>query len=463
MRIPTGALVAITAGLAFASVASAQGRPDASSRRVTPVVEVYRKVSPAVVNISTERLVATRWSLFGMEDDPFEDFLPKRTMRTRSLGSGFLLHADGYVVTNAHVVRRAEKITVTLADQTSYQAEVVADNDTHDLAVLRIKDPKARKFDFLRLGRSDDILIGETVVAIGNPFGLQNTCTTGVVSALDRTLEFSGGSYRGLIQIDAPINPGNSGGPLLNIAGELIGINTAIRADAQGIGFAIPVDLLAADMPRLLDFERLCRVVVGLVVGQQRGSGGEELIVTAVREGTPAAEAGCKAGDRLVALNGHPTAQPHDYLVPMLAARAGAQVKLKLLREGRELEVDVAVKARPRPDGATLAERLFGMTLQAITPELVRRMDLAVDSGLVVAAVAPGGAADRLGLKVGDVVFQLGRWHVSDLEGIGAVLEDVQPGDVLRVGIIRGRVRAWGSIRVVNVDVGRPEPPKARI
>ncbi len=431
--------------------------------RITPVVKAYRKSRPAVVNISTERLIQTRWGLFGFGDDPFEEFFPKRTMRTASLGSGFLIHPAGYIITNAHVVRRAQKITATLSDKSTHAAEVVAANDAHDLAVLRIKDAKGRKFGFLRLGRSDDLMIGETVIAIGNPFGYQNTCSTGVISALGRKLEFRGGSvYRGLIQIDAPINPGNSGGPLLNIAGELIGINTAIRADAQGIGFAIPVDMLEADIPKLLDFERLNRVIFGLTVRQRRTDRGGNLVVAAVAADTPAARAGCKVGDRLLTLNGKNLVQLPDYQIEMLSARPGSKVKLRVLRGGRKIDLEVAVTIRPKPDGAALAQRLFGMKLRQLTPELARRLGLAVNAGLIVDGVEANAPAARLGIRSGDVVFQLGRWYVTDLERVGLILEDVGPGEVLRVGIVRGRVRAWGSIEARKIEV-RPPAEKGKV
>jgi serine protease Do len=382
------------------AAAAAGAEPPRQSVRLTPVVEAYRRVSPAVVNISTEteRLVSMGWSLFGFGDDPFEELRPKRRLRTTSLGSGFFIHPDGYIVTNAHVVRRAEKI-------------------------------------------------GETVIAIGNPFGLQNTCTTGVASALNRKLEFRGGAvYGGLIQIDAPINPGNSGGPLLNIAGELIGINTAIRADAQGIGFAIPVDVLTSDMPKLLDFERLNRVVLGLGVQQKRTERGDELLAASVAPDSPAAEAGCEVGDRLLALNGRKLVQLPDYQIPMLAARAGEKVKLQVLRDGKKVNLVAEMRARPKPDGQALAWRLFGMGLQELTPEL-----------------ASGGPARRLRIRVGDVVFRLGRWYVGDLERLGLILEDVQPGDVLSIWIVRGKVRAWGSIRAGKVEAKPTGKAKVRI
>jgi len=442
--------------LQFSSLA--QGRDPArqgvhigidKSERITPVVRVYRKASPAVVNISTEKLVEMRGGFFGTEVDPFEGFMSRffrRWVPAVSLGSGFIFHPDGYVATNDHVVRRARKITVTLADGADYTADIVAASDVLDLAVLKIRNTKGRRFRFLKLGRSDDIMIGETVVAIGNPFGYQNTCTSGVVSALSRRVEFRGVVHKGLIQTDAPINPGNSGGPLLNILGEVIGINTAIRANAQGIGFAIPVDELIAGLPRLLDFERINRVIFGLKVRQVRTDSGDVLKVVSVEPGTPAEKAGCRRGDRLIGLNGKKLAGIQDYLIAMLSARAGEKVKLTFLRGDKQVEIVVPVLARPKPDGAVLAWKLFGLKLRTITPALARRLRLPMHQGLLVVRVEPKSPADAIGISSGDVIFQLGKWYVKDLDDVGAVLEDLPPGEGIRIGIARGNVRAWTII-----------------
>jgi serine protease Do len=307
-------------------------------------------------------------------------------------------------------------------------------------------------------------MIGETVIAIGNPLGYQNTCTTGVLSALNRKLEFRGGlAYDQLIQIDAPINPGSSGGPLLNVAGELIGINTAIRADAQGIGFAIPVDLLTEDLPRLLDFERLNRVVFGLRVAQQHAPGGDRIVVAAVEPSSPAAAAGCKVGDRLEALNGRKLVQLPEYQIAMLQAKPGQTVRLRCRRDDRRVEAAIGIRARPKPDGAALAEGLFGLELKEITPELARQLRLPVEAGLLVTGVEGGSPAERLGLRRDDIVFQMGRWYTPDLEMVGAILEDMGPGTMMQIGIIRGRVRAWGAIKARKPPATTRPAPRLRI
>ena len=244
------------------------------AQRRTPVVEVFDGAKDAVVNISSTQIVKTR-SPFGIDqffNDIFDLPTRPRQFKRTSVGSGFVLHQAGYIVTNAHVVARTAEQKVIFADQREYDAQVVATDHEHDLAVLKIDPPQP--LVPLRLGSSDDLMVGETAIAIGNPLGYQHTVTAGVISALDRTLELRGDlSFEGLIQTDASINPGNSGGPLLNVLGELIGINTAIRGDAQNIGFAIPVDQLRDILPDLLDVERRYRIYTGLKIPGQTPCG----------------------------------------------------------------------------------------------------------------------------------------------------------------------------------------------
>jgi len=429
--------------LSCAAAAAPQDNP-----RLTPVVLAYRKARPAVVNISTERLIE-QFGLFGLED--FDDIfaLPApfiRRVPVQSLGSGFLIHPSGYIITNAHVIRRAQKITVTLSDGSQHEARAISADASCDLAVLKTDPPRGKEMPFLPLGRSDDLMVGETVIAIGNPLGYANSVTTGVVSAIGRTLKFRGGlAVRDLIQTDAPINPGNSGGPLLNINGELIGINTAIRADAQNIGFAIPVDRLATAIGELLDFESLNRVVFGASVVQRHGAVGDELHVTKVRKATPA-DGRLQVGDRLIGVNGKPVRQISDYACTMIALKAGSTARIRLIRGGRELTVGVPIEAKPRPDGKVLAQALFGLTLSPLTSERARNLRLSVDRGLLVVGIEAASPAHMLGIELKDVIFQVGPLYVTDLDALGVILEDVKPGQKIRIGLVRGNVRAWVPI-----------------
>ena len=440
--------------------AAVSGAP--RSVRVTPVVRAYRQAGPAVVNISTTKIIRARLGLFG--SDIFDDIFPSpmtRRVPVQSLGSGFLIHPDGYLVTNAHVVLRADKITVTLSNKSKYAATVISTDARHDLAVLKIEPKKTEKFAYLSLGRSDDLMVGETVIAVGNPLGYANTLTTGVISAVDRTLKFGGDiEYAGLIQTDAPINPGNSGGPLLNIAGELIGVNTAVRPDAQNIGFAIPVDSLHNEFGRLLDFERINRVIFGATVVHKRGAqdagapdGDAGLQVSEVRSKTPA-DGKLKVGDRIVEIGGKPVSQMPEYACAMLAAKPGAKVQLTVTREGKKIPIVVTIQAKPRPDGKALAKRLFGMTLRPVTPALAKEHRLPMEWGLLVVGIEEDSPSDKLGLELKDIVFQVDGLYVKDLDGLGTILEDVRAGESVKLGIARGYVRAWAPIRSRKADAG---------
>ncbi len=415
--------------------------------RITPEVRAYRKTRPAVVNISTKRVVQARWGVGG--SNRFDEIFPSPFSRRRlvqSLGSGFCIHPDGYIVTNAHVVRKATEITVTLSDnKTTGQAQVISVDPRLDLAVIKI-DPPNGPMPHLPLARSDDLMVGERVIAIGNPLGYANSLTTGVISATNRTLTFRGGlQYEGLIQIDAPINPGNSGGALLNIKGELIGINTAIRADAQNIGFAIPIDQLAAELPLMLDFERINRVVFGARVVQKHTDSEDVLRVVEVRPGSPAAEV-LETGDRVVAVNGQDVEQIPGYCCAMLAHDPEQPVVLDVVRDGRELRVRCRMRAKPRPDGIAILRKHFGLGARAIDADLARRLRLFVQVGLVITEVQESSPADRIGIQPRDVLFQIGRFYVKSGRDVAAALEDLQPGQRVRVGLIRRNVATWVTL-----------------
>jgi serine protease Do len=423
-------LALLLAGLVTAAATAADESPDRARRR-TPIVAVFEQTRDAVVNINTTRIVRSRSLTFGTPLDDIFDFdpRPRRDREVHSVGSGAIVHPAGYIVTNAHVVAQASDVSVTFADQSTLPAEIIAVAPRDDLAVLRVRAPGP--LPTCRLGASGDILIGETVVAIGNPLGLEHTVTTGIVSAINRELRFGDVTYQGLIQTDAPINPGNSGGPLLNINAELIGINTAIRGDAQNIGFAIPISRLVDLLPSMLDLERRQRVRVGLAVDARTPR------VTAVRPETPAAAAELRPGDVLERFNGTALASGIDYYVQLLEASPEEDVRLVVRRGDERRDVTLKIEALPPPDGAALARTLLGVELQEITPALRRRYRLPDYARLIVDNVQRGSPADAVGMQRGDLILRLDQTPTLSLNDVGLVLERIRPGADVAVDGVR--------------------------
>lgn len=422
-------LVALCTQISGGIARAQESTPD---RRRTPVVEVFQEARDAVVNISTSRRVQYRYnpSFSSPLDDIFSFGAPPMSDQVVSVGSGAVIHRAGYVVTNAHVVAQATDIHVTFADNSTLPAEIVAIDSPHDLAILKVDGE--RKFQALKLGRTDDILIGETVVAIGNPLGLNHTVTTGIVSALARELRFAPNlTYTGLIQTDASINPGNSGGPLLNLNAELIGINTAIRGDAQNIGFAIPVARLWELIPTMLDIERRARVRFGLEVE------GATARIRNARPGSPAFKAGLRSGDVLTKFEDDALRDGIDYYVHLSQLKPGATVRLTARRADEQFSVSVPLEEIPPPDGRKLSARLLGLGLEEVPPSLRRHRDFPRNLGLMVGEVESGSPADRAGLEPGDLIVSVDGLNVPTYDDAGLVLERVQAGEPVLVDVIR--------------------------
>ena len=425
---------AVCLGLSTAVLAAPKNEEStARSRRRTAVVEVFESTRDAVVNISSTQVIQVRTSGFGSLFEDLFDLPRRRQFRQNSVGSGFVLHADGYIVTNYHVVARTAERKVIFADQTSYDAEVIARDPRRDLAVLKIDVD--RKLQAITLGRSGDVMVGETVIAIGNPLNYQHTVTSGVVSAMDRLIDLGNDAqFTGLIQTDASINPGSSGGPLLNVLGELIGVNTAIRADAQNIGFAIPVDQLRDVLPEMLDVERRYRFVIGLDVAND-----DEARVTAVLDGSPASKAGVKVDDRIVGLDGRKVRSGIDYHIALIGRRAGQQIPLTLHRQGSSRKLTVRLGAAPRPDGASLLRARLGIDAEPMTRESALALKLHKPVGLSITHVEPRTMAHTVGLRRGHVILSIGRHQVSTLVDVGNLLEQAESGDRIEVEVLHIR------------------------
>jgi serine protease Do len=433
-RVSVGTWMLVISTVGGGPIAGAAG-PDEQALRRTPIVKAYERVRDSVVNISARDTVVH--DIFGRA---FR--LPEHE---RSVGSGFVVHPDGYIATNAHVVDAAGRLRITFADGSGYDARIVARDRRHDLSIIKIDAGKP--LVPIPLGRSDDLMIGEQTIAIGNPVGLSNTVTTGVISALHREFAIrADATYEDIIQTDASINPGNSGGPLLNILGELIGVNTAIHVEAQNIGFAIPVDQLHALLPDMFDIEKLKKVRLGMRVS----SGRDARKVVEVQEGSPAYQAGLRAGDVVLTVDGRPIGRGVDFYVEMLRREAGDKVRLRFERDGKVKETQVNLQAVPKPDGIKLARERLGLEIDNVSEAAVRKFGWQDGRGVIVLSVEPRSPADRADIRPGDLLVTLGQYGVDDVDEVGALLQYARPQDAVDIGIrrnIRGQLY-WGDVRL---------------
>ncbi len=419
--------------------------------RETPVVAVYRRTHTAVVNIAGEQTVAQRaWPQFDWPP-AFDFWGPRVQQRIAVLGSGFVVHEDGYLVTNAHVIENVKRIKAVFSDGREFQARIISADTSKDLAVLKID--VVGKLPFIELGHSDNLMIGETVIAIGNPYGYANTVTSGVVSAVGRDIQVSEGFWlRGLIQTDAPINPGNSGGPLLNVNGQLIGVTTAIRAEAQNIGFAIPVDMLADNVGQMLMPETLRRVRLGLTIGRMTTVGlFQGLVVSSVSKGSPADEKKLAAGDLILEIDGHKPQSIIDFYIRMMGKEVGQPIRLSFVRprdkSPKSRTVELAMLPRPVPDGRVLAKTYFQMEVSELTAAVARRFSFeSAYPILIVTGVDANGRAARAGIKPGDLILQVNDATPRDVPELALELEKVAAGDTVQLKILRITVGPFGQM-----------------
>lgn len=434
----------------FSGAVSAAENP-AYDRR-TPVVKVYQDTHKAVVNIAGERLVSSSpWPGY-VWPDIFDFGGPRYQRQVAVLGSGMVVHEDGYIITNAHVIKGSEKIKVVFSDGSEYQAQIISGDESKDLAVLKIQVNK--KLSFIHLGRSNDLMIGETVVAIGNPYGYANTVTSGVVSAVGRDIQVVEGFWlRGLIQTDAPINPGNSGGPLLNINGELIGVNTAVRAEAENIGFAIPVDTLVDNLSHMLMPEKLRRVRLGLVVGGMKKIGEfSGLVVDSVSKASPADQQGISAGDLILEIDGRKLTSVIDFYVKMMDKDVGEPIRVTYVKSAvaplQSRTVKLTMQPRPLPDGRVLVSQFFQMEVSELTNQVARKFDFqSAYPILIVTSVEQGGIAEQTGLKAGDLILQINNATVRNLKELSLEMETINEGDTVDIQIMRIGVGIFGQVQ----------------
>ena len=429
-----------------------QTPPPQEFPRRNAVVAAVERTGPAVVNISTERIVVQRFDPFyGRRDrfiDPlFEQFFGRfghqKKIRTNSLGSGVVLDLEGHIITNEHVIRKASQVHVTLSDKTTLEAKLISADADNDLAVLKVEP--SDKLQAAPIGTSSDLMIGETAIALGNPFGLENSVSVGVISAKNRSITAEGEVvFTDLVQTDAAVNPGNSGGPLLNIRGEVIGINTAVHAEGQGISFAIPVDKVVAILADLLDYRVLKEIWIGVELqrltpemSQTLGTEGEGVIVSEVGKGSPAEKAGLAVWDVITSVDGKKVSTVLDFNRQILGHEKGDSVQLDYRRKDRDQKATIKLAAVPKLSTDELISRKLGVEVQAMTTALARRLGLRAAQGLVITKTENGGPAAAAGLRPLDVIVQIGRFRLTQPDHLGLLLQQVKTGASIQVVIVR--------------------------
>ena len=407
------------------------------------------RVTPAVVNVSAvprkqsaEETPERFREFFGEEF--YERFFRRRPREeARASGSGVLVDPRGYVLTNNHVIENAQDITVRLSDGRKFTAKLVGRDPKTDLAVLKVEAPAP--LPAAELGDSDHLRVGQWAIAIGNPFGLDRTVTVGIISATARN-RVGVATYENFIQTDASINPGNSGGPLLNLDGKVIGINTAIVAAGQGIGFSIPINQAKEVMRQLIASGRVVRGWLGIaiqdVTDELAGTFGvrEGVLVAEVMKGGPAEAAGVRQGDVIVELNGAPIKEVPELQRRVAAVAPGQSVRLKVIRERKPVALSVTVAEMPAEEpvlaGAPEDEG-WGLSVEPLSGDAAAQLGLTIAAGLLVTDVVAGSPADKAGLRRGDVIVEVGKKPVADPATLFRTLAQLKPGDRVLVFVQR--------------------------
>jgi serine protease Do len=418
--------------------ASPQGALVTPASRPGSFAALAAKLSPSVVNIKVVKIEKMGFNRPEMEipDGPAGDLFKRffqempqvpENHRTMAAGSGVIISKDGYILTNNHVVEGAKEVTVTFANEQEYKARVVGRDPKTDLAVLKIKSKES--FPAVTMGDSDQLKVGDWVVAIGNPFGLNNTVTSGIVSAKGRVI--GAGPYDDFIQTDASINPGNSGGPLINMQGELVGINTAIVPNGKGIGFAIPVNTAKPLVPQLISTGAVARGYLGVNIQSITPELAKAMklrdrkgaLVADVVPGGPADQGGIKRGDVIVTYNGKVVEDSHHLPALVAATPVNQEAAVTVLRNGQEQQL--AMKVAPLPGEKTVSAQpvhpaagKWGLQLRDVTPQMAQRYHLKEEKGAVVAGIEPGSRAAEAGLQQRDLILEVNRHPVGSAKDV---------------------------------------------
>ncbi len=458
-------LTGILLGFSPQSTKALTGSERDSIHKLVPAnfSDVAAKAAPAVVNIRTVKTVKGGGRVFRHfrpgpfgKDDPFQDFFNKffgdeqeRNFKQRSLGSGFIIDKSGYIVTNNHVIENADKIKVKLKGGDEFDAEVVGRDPNTDLALIRIKADG--DLPVLKIGNSDTLKVGQWVVAIGSPFGFEQTVTAGIVSAKGRVI--GSGPYDDFIQTDASINPGNSGGPLINMRGEVVGINTAIIASGQGIGFAIPINMAKGIIAQLRTSGAVTRGWLGVAIqplsreladyySLKEGTG---VLVTEVFKGDPAEASGIRPRDIILEVSGKEIKDSRDLTRTIANTQVGDTIDIKVLRDGREQWFKV--KIAKREDGKLAGRRPekkyedeLGIRVSEITPEMMRRFNLEQAEGVLVVAVGPDSKGSEAGILVGDMIKEINHQKIKTVKDFKNQIKNIEKDENVEMLIKRRTV-----------------------
>ncbi len=436
--------------------AAMQPARSVASDRLTPIVRAVRDSSPAVVNIQGQKSITQT-----------AEGKPTTSRQVNGMGTGIVIDPRGYLLTNHHVVDGVRRINVTLQGGQTYIAQVVARDKKTDLAVIRIRTPKP--LPVVRIGTSEDLMPGETVIAVGNAYGYEHTVTTGIISALHRNVQVNDTQqYLDLIQTDASINPGNSGGPLLNIDGEMIGVNVAVRAGAQGIGFAIPVDKALAIATRMMSIEKLDNHWHGLEAFSLDGPQGPVTVARVDRQ-SPAQTSGLRRGDKIEQIGNTHIERALDIERALLGRRTGERVAVRIIREGQPMDLDISVanrnsRGRTRPKTiahvAELSDSLqqatwetLGMKLKQEPTSSLQKLGVPYQGGMRVVSVRPESSAADQGVQQGDILVKIHRWTTASSQDVRFIVDHadkLSQSNSVKFYIVRGDDTFFGHMSVAN-------------